>query len=144
MIYLLDSNILLYAHRTKMPQHQKISAWLIEAITAGDTILLTESVLLSFIRIGTNPKIFNPPLTMPECEQIIGNLLAQPNVMIHSPLAGHYTNLTRFMTKHNLADKMTMDAHLACIALAAKAIVVTNDKGFKKFQYVKTLNPLRN
>ena len=141
MTYLLDSNILLYAHRTAMPQYQKTSDWLTAAINNNQTILLTESVILSFIRIGTNRKIFDPPMTVADAGRVTARLLAEPNVLIHTPQASHYAALAAQMTKLKLTDNMTMDAHLACVALTTKAIIVTNDRDFKKFPFVKTLNP---
>lgn len=142
MTYLIDSNIFLYAHLSKLPEHQKSAEFIKQAVNENETILLTESVILSFIRLATNGRLFSPALTVGQCELVLNNLLAQPNVTIFSPLALHYSHLTQFMTKHNLTDNNTMDAHLACIALSTKATLVTNDKGFNKFPFVKTYNPL--
>lgn len=141
-MYLLDSNILIYANIKTLPEYPATSLWLKKAVNDKTTILMTESVMLSFIRLTTNSKIFAPALTIEDCQAVFERLFDYQNVLLHQPAAQHYLQLTEFMKKHKLTDKQTMDAHLACIALATKATLVTCDKGFKKFPYVKNLNPL--
>ena len=140
-MYLLDSNILVYANIQTLPEHPATSLWLKNAVNGNEAILLTESVILSFFRLTTNSGIFSPALSVEQCRQVFERLLAYPNVLLYKAEAQHYLQLAELMEKHKLTDKQTMDAHLVCIALATKAVLVTNDKGFGKFPYVKIINP---
>lgn len=140
-MYLLDSNVLIYAHLSGLPEFPVVHRWLEDALNKAETVMVTESVLLSFIRLTTNKKIFAPALTAAQCREVFEDLFAFPNFLLHQPETPHYLQLAALMKKHNLADNDTMDAHLACIALATKATLVTSDKGFKRFPYVKVLNP---
>ena len=89
-MYLLDSNILLYAHLNNVPEYESVSSWLERILNDGDTVLITESVLLSFIRLTTNPKICQPGLTIKQCEEIIKNLFAFEKFILHQPEQQHY------------------------------------------------------
>ncbi len=56
MTFLLDSNVLIYAHCEDTAQHTRVAAWLAQAINRGDSVILTETVILSFYRIASNQK----------------------------------------------------------------------------------------
>ena len=141
MLYLLDSNILLYAKMNAMPQHKAVAAWLAETVSASDSVAVCETSVLSFLRIATNPKVFDPPLPIKEAESLIRSLLSQPNVQILTSSARHFEALTAFMTKHRFDGNLVMDAHLAVLAVNTGAVLVTCDRDFKKVPYLKLLDP---
>ena len=134
MMYLLDSNILLYAKMDAMPEHQVISGWLVDALgSRGSTVAVC---------ISTNPKVFRPPLPLKEALSFIKSLLNHPNVHISRTSPKHYIEVIDFMKKHNFTGDLTMDAHLAVLALNTGAILVTRDSDFKDIPYLKKYNPL--
>jgi uncharacterized protein len=143
MIYLLDSNILLYAKMDAMPEHKTISAWLIAALTNKDmTVALCETSILSFLRVSTNPKVFHPPLPLKEALSFIKSLVFHANVHISRTSPKHYIELIKFMKQHDFTGNLAMDAHLAVLALNTGAVLVTRDSDFKKISYLKTYNPM--
>ena len=145
MNYLLDSNILLYAKMDSMPEHKIVSKWLEKVISnQSNTINVCETSLLSFLRIATNQKVFQPVLPIGEAEKFIDSFLACPNVNLIPTSPSHYSELIKLMDKHSLLGNLVMDAHLATLALSIGAILVTRDKDFIKIPYLKTLNPLKN
>lgn len=56
-----DVNVLIYAHREDAPEHGRYAAWLTSLTEASEPFALSEIVLASFLRIVTNPRIFDPP-----------------------------------------------------------------------------------
>jgi uncharacterized protein len=144
MNYLLDSNILLYAKMDSMPEHKTVSNWLEQTVlNQSNTINICETSLLSFLRIATNQKVFQPVLPTGEAEEFIESFLACPNVNLVLTSPSHYTEVTNLMDKHNLQGNLVMDAHLAALALSIGATLVTRDSDFVKIPYLKTLNPLK-
>jgi len=145
MNYLLDSNILLYAKMDSMPEHKTVSKWLEKTVSVqSNTINICETSLLSFLRISTNAKVFQPVLPISEAQEFIESFLACPNVNLIFASPSHYTELIKLMGKHNLQGNLVMDAHLAALALSIGATLVTRDKDFVKIPYLKTFNPLKN
>lgn len=145
MNYLLDSNILLYAKMDSMPEHKIVSKWLENTVSnQSNAINICETSLLSFLRIATNPKVFQPVLSNSEAEEFIESFLACPNVNLIFASPSHYTELIKLMDKHNLQGNLVMDVHLASLALSIGATLVTRDKDFVKIPYLKTLNPLKS
>lgn len=143
MLYLLDSNILLYSKIEDAPEHRAASEWLM--ITVADpnnTVLLCETSILAFIRIGTNRRLFDPPLPLAEARAYLDTLLKCPNVQLFQPESKTYFEMLDLLEKHDLSGDITMDAHLATIAMRTGATLVTRDGDFGRFSYLKLLNPI--
>lgn len=68
--------------------------------------------------------------------------LENSNVQLYHPSERHFTDLAEFMKEHKFSGNLTMDAHLAVVALITGATLVTRDGDFAKVPYLKTLNPL--
>lgn len=143
MLYLLDTNILVYAKMKGMPEHPTVSAWLAETVADPvSEILVCETSLLAFLRISTNTKIFDPPLDLDDARDYLSQFLSIDTVRIFSPTTHHFFDVADLGLKHEMTGRHIMDAHLAAIAMSTGAILVTRDCDFKKIPYLKTLNPL--
>jgi toxin-antitoxin system PIN domain toxin len=143
MLYLLDSNILLYSKMNGMPQHEVVAAWLVQTLSdGGNTVAVCETSVLSFLRISTNSKVFDPPLTYKEAIIFVRSLLSHRDVQFFGSSVQHFSDLTAFMQKHKFSGNLVMDAHLAVLAISTGAVLVTCDRDFKKIPYLKVLDPL--
>jgi predicted nucleic acid-binding protein len=57
----VDANLLLYAYHPRAEQHERSRAWL-EAMLAGpDLVRFAWLTLWAFLRIVTNPRVFDRP-----------------------------------------------------------------------------------
>jgi toxin-antitoxin system PIN domain toxin len=145
MNYLLDSNILLYAKMDSMPEHSIVSNWLEEVVlNQQNTINICETSILSFLRISSNKKVFQPILPANKATKFIDSFLNCPNVNLIQTSPLHYLDLIKLIDKFNLQGNLVMDAHLALLALNIGATLVTRDKDFVKIPYLKVFNPLSN
>ncbi|MBC7901681.1 MAG: PIN domain-containing protein [Saprospiraceae bacterium] len=143
MLYLPDSNILIYAKMTGMEEHKAAFAWLNTILNDADsTIIVCETTVLSFLRISTNKKIFDPHLPYAEAIAFITSFLTHSRVSVSRISPQHFIDVAQFMKKHNFGGNLTMDAHLAVLAISTGAVLVTRDRDFKRISYLKTLNPL--
>ena len=96
MDYLLDSNILLYAKMDAMPEHKIVSKWLEATVSdRNNTLHICETSVLSFLRIATNEKVFQPVLPTPDAQNFIESLLNCPNVNLLFASANHFTEVTK-------------------------------------------------
>ena len=143
MDYLLDSNILLYAKMNAMSEHKIVAKWLETTVSdRNNTLHICETSILSFLRIATNEKNFQPVLPTIDAQNFIDSLLNCPNVNLLYASAKHFTEVTKLMNKLNLRGNLVMDLHLAVLALSIGATLATRDKDFAKIPYLKTFNPL--
>ncbi len=143
MLYLPDVNILIYAKMSGMPEHKAAHSWLDKTLKdPNSSILLSETTLLFFLRITTNVKIFDPPLSFAEADSFTSDLLEWKNTLIFQPSIGHFSEVAQFMKKYDFAGNLAMDAHLAVMALNTGSTLVTRDSDFDQIPYLKLINPI--
>ena len=142
MLYLPDSNILIYAKMASMAEHTRAHDWLVAALNDPETmLLLCETTILSFLRITTNKKAFLPPLPFSEALAFVSDLLGSKNVRFQRSLPTHFVEVARFMEEHNMGGNLVMDVHLALVALGTGATLVSRAPDFRKVPFLNILNP---
>ena len=61
---LVDANILIYSHVESFAQHQAARAWLDQQLNGTTRVGLPWVSLLAFLRLVTNPRVFERPEPM--------------------------------------------------------------------------------
>jgi hypothetical protein len=141
-VILVDANLLLYAYQPRAAQHEQSRAWLEGMLSGTELVRFAWLTLWVFVRIGTNPRVFEAPLMVPEAEAIVSSWLAQSNVGILEPAERHWEILCGLMRDGQTTGALVMDAVLAAIALEHGATLCTTDRDFARFPGLKWVNPL--
>jgi predicted nucleic acid-binding protein len=68
---LVDANLLLYAYHPRVEQHDASRASLEAVLPGPDLVRFACLTLWAFLRIATNPRVFERPLTTSEAEAAI-------------------------------------------------------------------------
>lgn len=141
-----DANILLYAHVPNFQEHKKAKAWLETTISDGNNIIgLPWQVITAFIRIGTNPRIFQVPFKIEDAVSRLDNLLIHPLVQTVAPTDKHWQVFAKILREEQISADLVMDAHLAALAIEQKARIATTDRDFLRFsKIIKVFNPLES
>jgi len=63
---LVDANILLFAVDAQSPRHRKAAAWLTEQLNGPRRVAFPWLSLAAFVRISTNSRASERPLTPPQ------------------------------------------------------------------------------
>ena len=63
---LVDANLLVYAHVSSLPQHAAAREGLDAQLNGTTQVGLPWASLLSFVRLVTNPRIFERPQSIPK------------------------------------------------------------------------------
>jgi toxin-antitoxin system PIN domain toxin len=138
-----DTNLLLYAHVPSFREHSAAKSWLEDSLNSGkETVGLSWQVIISYIRIGTNPKLFQTPITVTEADTQMTRLIKHPLVEIILPQSGHWEIFINLIKKEQVTADLVMDAHLAALAIEHKAGLATTDRDFTRFGGLKFFNPL--
>ena len=87
---LVDANILLYAEDELSPRHTVARAWWDTQLSGRSPVCLCWTVLGAFIRIGTNPRVFDHPLSLDQAISRVQSWIEQPAVRIVSPTQRHW------------------------------------------------------
>ncbi|MDP9053763.1 MAG: type II toxin-antitoxin system VapC family toxin [Acidobacteriota bacterium] len=128
-----DVNVLVYAHREGDPSHDRYAAWLSALATGPEPFALSESVLHGFLRVVTNPRIFDPPSTLEEAFLFLGALMERPGCCLIRTGPRHWSIFRRLCETGNLRGKLVADAAHAALALESGCEWVTADTDFARF-----------
>jgi toxin-antitoxin system PIN domain toxin len=100
--------------------------------------------LWAFLRIATNPRVFEHPLSIAEAERAVSSWLAQAVAGILEPGERHWEILRELIRSGQTAGPLVVDAALAAIAIEHGATLCTTDRDFARFPGLAWMNPLLN
>ena len=139
---LVDANILLYAEDSLNPRHRQAHEWWDNRLSQNEPICLCWTVLSAFIRIGTNPRVFENPLSLKQAIARVQSWLDQPCTRIIRPTEQHWAIFQRMLTETQAVANLVTDAHLAALAIEHGCELISTDSDFARFPKLKWSNPL--
>ena len=104
-----DANLLLYAYDASSPHHERAAAWWNQCLSGTETVGLAHVVVFSFVRIGTNPRAFQNPMTVIEAVQHVRAWIAQPNVILLAPGPNHIEETLKLIEALGTAANLVSD-----------------------------------
>lgn len=141
---LVDANILLYAQDSSSAKFAVARRWLDEQLSGTDPVGMCWPVIAAFIRIGTNPRLTDRPLSSVEAIQVVQSWFEQPCVLIVQPTEHHWAIFQEMLTQGQATGNLVMDARLAALAIEHNCLLHSTDADFARFPRLKWKNPLAN
>jgi uncharacterized protein len=139
-VILVDANVLIYAVNGDTPHHPVANSWLAGALNGNEVVGLDWTVVLAFLRIVTNRRIFPSPLPIDQALVIVDEWVKHPNSVVVSPGEGHLGRLGGLLGESGTAANLVADAHVAAVALGMGAAVATFDADFHRFAGLKVIH----
>lgn len=140
---LVDANILLYAEDCLSAQHAAARSWWDAQLSGTEPVGLAWPVLAAFVRIATNPRLHQRPLTLGEACDRVQSWFDQPCVRVLHATEQHWRFYQQMLRTGNATGNLVTDAHLAAIALEHNSELCSTDSDFARFPDLKWRNPLR-
>lgn len=137
-----DANLLLYAEDTLSPRHEAARAWWDEQLSNINPVCLCWPVLGAFIRITTNARLHQRPLTLEEAVERVTSWFAQPCVKIIHPTEFHWAIFQKQLREASAQGNFVSDAHLAALAIEHACTLYSTDRDFARFPSLKWKNPM--
>ena len=137
-----DLNLLIYAVDRSSPAHRAALDWWNGLMSGAETVAFSWTVLLGFVRLTTNPSVFNEPLRPDEALDYIDRWLAHPISTVVDPTPRHATILRDLLAASGTAGNLVTDAHLAALAIEHGAELCSADRDFGRFPGLRWVNPL--
>lgn len=138
-----DVNVLLYAHRDHVPDHQRYRAWLERLINSAEAYAVSDLVLSSFLRIATNAKVFHPPDPLEEALEFVATVRDRPNAVVIRPGPRHWEIFLDLLDRTGSVGNLVPDAYLAALAIETGSELATTDLDFSRFPGLRWRHPLR-
>jgi len=141
-VILVDANILIYATDPRSDRHEKARTWLDTQLNSEIRVALPWQSLLAFLRIVTNPRVFERPLSLTAAWRHIGEWLDWDHVWIPVPGPAHRSILSELLVNLGGGPNLIPDAHLAALAIEHGLTLCSNDGDFARFRALRWTNPL--
>ena len=139
---LIDANLLLYAYDASSPRHTASKRWFETVLSGTLPVILPWQVLLAFLRIATNARAMESPLSRKEAIGIVEEWLGRPQVVILGEGERHWEILRTLIDKSQATGPLMMDAHLAALAIEHGATLYSVDQDFSRFSELDWQDPL--
>ncbi len=139
-----DVNVLMYAHvEDSISDHVDYAAWITRLATGPEPFALSVLVLSGFIRVVTNPRVFDPPSTLDQSFAFVSALVERPAARIVGPGPDHLDILERLCRESGATGKLIADAQHAAVAIEHGCTMVSTDSDFNRFPGLRWQHPLR-
>ncbi len=139
---LIDTNLWLYGSLLELPDHNQAKRWLEDTINGQEPIALPWSVALGVVRISTQARILQNPLSPSQALDLVDGWLQQPMVELIEPGPDHWDILRRLIGEAGTAGNLTSDAHLAALAIEQDCTLCSADRDFRRFPGLRYRDPL--
>jgi toxin-antitoxin system PIN domain toxin len=142
-VILVDANLLVYASVVGMRQHERSRVWLDERLNGSAPLALPWASLLAFLRLVSNPRVFERPRTIEDAWQQVEEWVACPPVWIPVPTDRHRDTLRGLLSQTSNRPNLVPDAHLAALAIEHGLTLCSTDGDFARFPGLRWEDPLR-
>ena len=141
---LVDANILIYAHVNSFDQHQAARDWLDKQLNGSAPVGLPWASVLAFLRLVTNPRVFEHPESILDAWVQARTWLACETVWLPQPTERHADLLGEFLAQPGVHGNLVPDAHMAALAVEHGLTLYSTDGDFARFRGLRWLNPIAN
>jgi uncharacterized protein len=139
-VILVDANILIYASAPDSDHHGAAKEWLDDRLNGSSRVGLPWPSLLAFMRIVSNPRLFEKA-SLTHARAQVEAWLALPVTWIPAPTEEH-TRILGDLLASESSHRLVPDAHLAALALEHGLVLCSSDGDFARFHQLRWENPL--
>jgi len=141
-VILVDANILIYAHVSSFTQHRIARDWLDQQLNGSTRVGLPWASLLAFLRLVTNPRVFEHPEPMSDAWQQVRAWLGCESAWLPQPTERHAELFGTFLALPGVHGNLVPDAHIAALAVEHGLTLCSTDGDFARFQGLRRFNPI--
>lgn len=139
----VDTNILVYAHRTEMPFHDRAREVLDAALQKPEPVAVPWPCVHEFLAITTHPRIFREPTPIDLALDALGRLQRSLSGGFLSEGDGYLDTLDTLARPTRLQGPIIHDARIAAICrYHGVRELWSADRDFSRFTSLQVRNPL--
>lgn len=137
----VDVNVLLYAHRSDSPEHERYRDWLESWLQQPGAFALADRVLAAAVRIATHPRVFDPPSTLEQALRFANEVGGRPNRVPLSPGPAHWSIFQQLCRSAGVKGALVTDAEFAALAIEHGCEWITTDRDYARFHGLRWRHP---
>ena len=137
-----DVNVLVYAFRPDLPQHEAHHRYVTSLVDGDEAFGLAGTVLSGFVRVVTHPRIFAAPDTIDDALAFTETLRASERAVWIEPGPRHWEIFERLCRDGGARGNLVPDAYLAALAIESGCEWITTDRDYARFSGLRWRNPV--
>ena len=139
----IDTNVLVYAHRSDSPHHEKASAALAACAQSRLAWCIPWPCIHEFFAVVTHLRIYSPPTPPKKALDQINAWLESPSLILLAETATHWPTLQAMLANAKTIGPAVHDARIAALCLSHGVRELWSaDRDFRRFSELKVVNPL--
>jgi toxin-antitoxin system PIN domain toxin len=139
----VDTNILVYAHRSDSPWHEGAARQLRELAEGTAAWSVPWPCVHEFLAIVTHPRIYKPPTPVDAAVAQVDAWLESPSLVLIGEAESHWHVLRDLLLAGKVSGPPVHDARIAALcATHGVRTLWTADRDFSRFPALMTINPL--
>jgi len=142
-MFVVDTNILVYASNRDAPSHAACRAWLDAQRRSPDAWFLTWGIVYDFLRVITHPRVLAKPWSGPRAWRFIEALLAAPGLVMLIETDRHAEIIAALLSEFaHLSGNLWHDVHTAALMREhGVRRIATRDTDFHRFTFLEPFDP---
>jgi toxin-antitoxin system PIN domain toxin len=143
-VFVVDTNVLVYAADERAPEHDRCLALLQSWRSQSSAWYLTWGVCYEFLRVVTHARVFRRPWTVREAHQFLEAVLQSPGVGVLSPTPRHAAVLRSVIEEVPLLAGNLLHDTATAVLMREHGIrrICTRDTDFHRFKFVEPIDPM--
>lgn len=139
----VDTNILVYAHRSDSPDHASAAEALRGLAEGAAPWSIPWPCVHEFLAIVTHPRIYDPPSTPAQAVAQVDAWIGSPSLRLLAETAAHWAHLRDLVAAGAVRGPLIHDARVAALCKAHGVRVLWSaDRDFSRFPALRLHNPL--
>ncbi|MBM4319726.1 MAG: type II toxin-antitoxin system VapC family toxin [Deltaproteobacteria bacterium] len=137
----VDTNVLVYAHRTETNRHDCARQWLTSLAEGLIPWGLPVFCLGEFVRVVTHRRVFDPPSSVDQAMQAVRALLQSPSLRLLNPGPEYPLHFEEAVREGRAVGNLVFDAQIAAICREhGVETLLTDDHDFSRFPALRILS----
>ncbi len=139
----VDTNILVYAHRSDSPWHESAAACIVGLVDSQRLWAIPWPCVHEFVAIVTHPRIYKPASNLAEASDQIDAWLECPTLQAIGEARDYWPVIRALLEAGRMVGPKVHDARIAAICQQhAVRELWSADRDFSRFPTLKVINPL--
>lgn len=143
-MFVVDTNILLYAADGDAPEHAVCRDLVLQWRQSTSPWYLTWGIVYEFLRVATHRNVFRRPMTASNAWAFIEALLASPSVSVLVETDRHSRVVTDVLGHvSGIIGNLVFDTHTAILMKEhGVKTIYTRDTDFHRFSFLEVVDPV--
>jgi toxin-antitoxin system PIN domain toxin len=139
----VDTNVLVYAHRSDSEWNERAHERLVELATSRALWGIPWPCVHEFFAIVTHPRVYDPPSTIAQALDQLEAWFESPSLSLLAEDELYWPLLRDLLSRGRVAGPHVHDARIAALCrLHGVRELWTADRDFGRFPFLRTRNPL--